>query len=38
MLYEADPKHADTRLRPLVARFHEYLNQHEAFNQTFAIV
>jgi len=25
-------------LRPLVARFHEYLNQHEAINQTFAIV
>jgi hypothetical protein len=38
MLYELIPNMPDARLRPLVARFHEYLNQHEAFNQTFAIV
>jgi hypothetical protein len=28
----------EVRLRPLVARFREYLNQHGAFNQTFAVV
>jgi hypothetical protein len=38
MLYELIPNMPDARLRPLVARFREYLNQHEAFNQTFAIV
>ena len=38
MLYELIPNMPDARLRPLVARFHQYLNQHEAFNQTFAIV
>ena len=38
MLYELIPNMPDARLRPLVARFHDYLNQHEAFNQTFAIV
>jgi len=38
MLYELIPNMPDARLRPLVARFHEYLNQHEAFNQHFAIV
>jgi hypothetical protein len=38
MLYELIPNMPDARLRPLVARFHEYLNQHEAFNRTFAIV
>jgi hypothetical protein len=38
MLYELIPNMPDARLRPLVVRFHEYLNQHEAFNQTFAIV
>jgi hypothetical protein len=38
MLYELIPNVPDARLRPLVTRFHEYLNQHEAFNQTFAIV
>jgi hypothetical protein len=38
MLYELIPNMPDARLRPLAARFHENLNQHEAFNQTFAIV
>jgi len=38
MLYELIPNMPVARLRPLVARFHDYLNQHEAFNQTFAIV
>ncbi len=38
MLYELIPNMPDARLRPLVARFHQYLNQHEAFNQTFATV
>jgi hypothetical protein len=38
MLYELIPNMPDARWRPLVARFHEYLNQHESFNQTFAIV
>ena len=38
MLYELIPNMPDARLQPLVARFHEYLNQHEAFSQTFAIV
>jgi Transposase DDE domain len=38
MLYELIPNMPDARLRPLVARFHDYLNQHQAFNQTFAIV
>jgi hypothetical protein len=38
MLYELIPNMPEARLRPLVARFHEYLNQHGAFNQTFALV
>ena len=38
MLYELIPNMPDARLRPLVARFHDYPNQHEAFNQTFAIM
>jgi hypothetical protein len=38
MLYELIPNMPDARLRPLVARFREYLNQHAAFNQTFAVV
>jgi hypothetical protein len=38
MLYELIPNMPDARLRPIVARFHEYLNQHEAINQTFATV
>ena len=38
MLYELIPNMPDAGLRPLVARFHEYLNQHEAINQTFATV
>ena len=37
MLYELIPNMLDARLRPLVARLSEYLNQHEAFNRTFAI-
>ena len=38
MLYELIPNMPETRLRPLVARFREYLSQHEAFIQTFAVV
>src|ERR1019366_5407899 len=38
MLYELIPNMPEARLRPLVARFREYLNQHGAFNQTFAVV
>ena len=38
MLYELIPNMPEARLRPLVARFREYLNQHGAFNQTFAHV
>ncbi len=38
MLYELIPNMSEARLRPLVARFREYLNQHGAFNQTFALV
>jgi hypothetical protein len=38
MLYELIPNMPEARLRPLVARFREYLNQHGAFNQTFALV
>jgi hypothetical protein len=38
MLYELIPNMPDVRLRPLIARFREYLSQHGAFNQTFGIV
>jgi hypothetical protein len=38
MHYELIPNMPEARLRPLVARFREYLNQHGAFNQTFALV
>src|SRR5450759_3514949 len=38
MLYELIPNMPEVRLRPLVARFREYLKQHGAFNQTFAVV
>jgi hypothetical protein len=38
MLYELIPNMPEARLRPLVARFREYLNQYGAFNQTFALV
>jgi hypothetical protein len=38
MLYELIPNMPEARLRPLVARFREYLDQHRAFTQTFAIV
>jgi hypothetical protein len=38
MLYELIPNMPEPRLRPLIARFREYLNQHGAFNQTFALV
>ena len=38
MLYELIPNMPEARLRPLVARFREYLNQHGTFNQTFAVV
>ncbi|WP_407659917.1 hypothetical protein [Methylocystis suflitae] len=34
MLYELIPNMPDARLRPLVVRFHEYLSQHETFNQS----
>jgi hypothetical protein len=36
MLYELIPNMPEPRLRPLIARFREYLNQHGAFIQTFA--
>ncbi len=32
------PNMPEARLRPLVARFSEYLDQHRAFTQTFAAV
>jgi hypothetical protein len=38
MLYELIPNMPDVRLRPLVARFGEYINQHAALNQTFSCV
>ena len=38
MLYELIPNMPEASLRPLVARFREYLNQHGALNQTFALV
>jgi hypothetical protein len=38
MLYELIPNMPDVRLRPLVARFSEYINQHAALNQTFSWV
>ena len=38
MLYELIPNMPEVRLRPLVARFDEYMNQHRAFTQTFSIV
>lgn len=38
MLYELIPNMPDIRLRPLVARFSEYINQHAVLNQTFSYV
>ena len=38
MLYELIPNMPDVRLRPLVARFSEYIDQHAALNQTFSCV
>jgi len=38
MLYELIPNMPEVRLRPLIARFREYLSQHGAFNQTFGLV
>src|ERR1700693_3437155 len=38
MLYELIPNMPEVRLRPLIARFREYLSQNGAFNQTFAVV
>jgi DDE family transposase len=38
MLYELIPNMPEARVRPLVGRFREFLNQHGAFNQTFAVV
>jgi hypothetical protein len=38
MLYDLIPNMPEGRLRPLVARFQEYPNQHGAFNQTFEVV
>jgi hypothetical protein len=38
LLYELIPNMPDVRLRPLVARFSEYINQHAALNQTFSRV
>ena len=38
MLYELIPNMPDVRLRPLIARFAQYINQHAALNQTFSCV
>ncbi|MGH7169763.1 MAG: IS4 family transposase [Gemmataceae bacterium] len=38
MLYELIPNMPDHRLRPLIARFNEYVSQHAAINQTFSYV
>jgi len=38
MLYELIPNMPEVRLRPLVAQFSEYMNQHKALNQTFSFV
>ncbi len=38
VLYELIPNMPNVRLRPIIARFHEILSQHGAFNQTFGIV
>jgi hypothetical protein len=38
LLYELIPNMPDVRLRPLVARFSEYINQHAALNQPFSCV
>lgn len=38
MLYELIPNMPEVRLRPLVARFSEFVTQHRALNQTFAFV
>jgi hypothetical protein len=38
MLYELLPNMPEARLRPLVARFIEYIIQNKAFAQTFAFV
>ena len=38
MLYELIPNMPEVRLRPLVAQFSEYINQHKALNQTFSFV
>jgi hypothetical protein len=38
MLYDLIPNMPEVRLRPLIARFCEYLNEHGAFNETFSFV
>jgi hypothetical protein len=38
MLYELIPNMPEVRLRPLVAQFSKYMNQHKALNQTFSFV
>jgi hypothetical protein len=38
MLYELIPNMPDVRLRPLVARFGEYINQHAVLNQPLSCV
>lgn len=38
MLYDLIPNMPEARLRPLVARFSEFVTQHRALNQTFAFV
>jgi hypothetical protein len=38
MLYELIPNMPDIRLRPLVARFNEYINQSKTLAQTFSFV
>ena len=38
MLYELMPNMPEARLRPLVERFTEYINQNKAFSQAFAFI
>ena len=38
MLYELIPNMPDIRLRPLVARFSEYINRSKTLAQTFSFV
>jgi hypothetical protein len=38
LLYELIPNMPEQRLRPLVERYRELLNQNNVFNQTFGFV